>query len=179
MDRLFLAAPLTDAARAALRAAVDASFPNGLPGRATPSANWHLTLRFLGESAPDRADAFVAELASVLDEASFDVAFAGYGAFPRASRAAVLWLGVRAGAEPLGRLAAMAEGAARRAGFPPEERPFSPHLTLARIRPPRDVGPLPAAAPAVTMPVEELVLYRSEPGAGAPRYEAVRSFQLR
>ena len=174
--RLFLAVALTDEARAAIRAAL----PSGVPGRAVPPDSWHLTLRFLGETAPERAARLADELRSADRGARFEIEIGGLGAFPRPSRAAVLWVGIGAGRERLGALAAAVEEAARRAGFPAEERPFSAHLTVSRIRPPQDVTPLLArwTVPPIDMPVDEVVLFRSHLGGGPARYEAVERFPL-
>ena len=174
--RLFLAVTLTDEARAAIRAAL----PSGVPGRAVPPDSWHLTLRFLGETTPERAAPLADELRSADLGSRFEIELGGLGAFPRASRAAVLWVGIGAGRERLEALAATVEQAARRAGFPAEERPFSAHLTVGRIRPPENVTALLPrwTAPPISMPVDEVVLYRSHLGGGPARYEALERFPL-
>jgi RNA 2',3'-cyclic 3'-phosphodiesterase len=180
MDRIFVAVPLTEAAREGIRAGLAAAFPRNLPGRPTPPNNWHLTLRFLGDAAPEAQAALVAELACVGSLPRFGVTFAALGSFPRPARATVLWVGIRRGLEPLADLAARAEQAAVRAGFPPERRPFEPHLTLSRSRTPLDLRNVLAAAPAlgVEMPVEEVVLFRSILGSGTPRYQRVHTVPL-
>jgi len=77
-------------------------------------------------------------------------------------------------------LAAEVEEAVVDAGLPPEDRPFRAHLSLSRIRPPRDVGRLlESVAPLdVRMAVERIVLYRSHLGRGGARYEEVEEFTL-
>lgn len=180
--RLFLGVEPPEGARRALEAHLrDALGGRTLPGRAVAPANWHLTLRFLGETPPERSAALVRALEEADPGPGFTLGFGGLGAFPRPARAAVLWLGVEDGAAALGALAGVAEAAAQRAGFPLETRPFSPHLTLSRIRPPRDVGSIVERVPAFRgrMPVEEMVLFRSHPGPGGVRYEAVERFPLR
>ena len=175
--RLFLAVPLSEDARAGVRALVS-ELPE-LPGRAVNPENWHLTLRFLGSAAEDEAK----RLTTALENASlgqvFDARLQGLGAFPRASRAAVVWLGVEAGADPLDRLAAQVEAAVQSAGFPPESRPFHAHLTLARLRPKRDIATLiDRHTTTVPLRVDRVVLYRSHLGRGGPRYEALEEFPL-
>jgi len=180
--RLFLGVEPPAGARRALEAHLrEALGGRGLPGRAVAPANWHLTLRFLGETPPERRAALVRALEEADPGPGFTLGFGGLGAFPRPARAAVLWLGVEEGTSALGALAGVAEAAAQRAGFPAETRPFSPHLTLSRIRPPRDVGSIVERVPAFLgrIPVEEMVLYRSHPGPGGVRYEAVGRFPLR
>ncbi|CAN5354201.1 RNA 2',3'-cyclic phosphodiesterase [soil metagenome] len=154
--------------------------PADLPGKRVPAENWHLTLRFLGDTPPALRDGLVAELESTTLGEPFAVRFGGLGAFPHPRRARVLWLGVAAGAAGLRALAAATEEAAQRAGFPAADKPFSPHLTLSRIRPPRSVAALlEGAGPLdVGMEVDEVVLYRSHLGKGPARYEAVARFAL-
>lgn len=98
-------------------------------------ANLHLTLKFLGSARPGR----LARLAeSVAHKAAkmepFEVELAGLGCFPSPRRPRVIWIGVGQGAEPLCVLADKVEGAAAKAGFDREARPFSGHLTLGRVR---------------------------------------------
>src|SRR5690606_30936563 len=130
--------------------------------------SWHLTLRFLGDTPAALLDRQREEVPRAPLGSPFSLRFGGYGAFPRAGRATVLWLGVEEGAEPLRALAGAVEAAARRAGFPPEGRPFRPHLTLSRIRTPEDASSLLAALPPFPreMPVDGVVLFRSHLGRG-------------
>ena len=109
--------------------------------RLLPSVRWgkpdtvHLTLRFIGDTDESRVgDAADALARAAAGCAPFDFTLRGVGAFPDARRPRVLWIGVE---EPGGSLAALADRLNARlsaAGFPPEERPFSPHITIGRIR---------------------------------------------
>lgn len=179
-DRLFLGVPLAAEARAALSAQIGELLPPELPVRPVPPANWHLTLRFLGATAPELLADLRVELSSAELGNAFPITFGGLGTFPRASRARALWIGISAGLEPLQQLAGAVERCARSAGFEPDERPFSPHLTLARLREPTDLSQLVATAipPTVSQTVAEIVLFRSHLGAGPPRYEPVDRFSL-
>jgi len=180
LSRLFVAVPLPDDTRHALAASVREAAPGGLPGRPVAPPNWHVTLRFLGDVGAVAAD----RVAASLDECdlgdTFGLTWGGLGAFPRPQRAAVLWVGADRGAAGLAGLAATVEEAVGAAGLPPEDRPFRPHLTLSRIRPPRDVNLLLESTPrfAVQMEVERVVLYRSHLGRGGARYEEMEGFSL-
>lgn len=177
MDRLFLGVAVPDEVRRDLRAWLEAL---EVPGRVVPPENWHLTLRFLGDTPREAAERLTAALGAVRLGGRFDVALDGLGAFPRAARATVLWLGVGEGAGALRSLAARVEEAIRPAGFEPEPRPFTPHLTLSRIQPPRDVRPTVEDASPFEgrMPVEAVVLFRSHLGRGPARYEELARFPL-
>lgn len=179
--RLFLGLPLPPALRDALEAHLGRVFGGGVPGKPVPPANWHLTLRFLGQTSAEQHRRLADALRGAALGPAFELAFGGLGAFPRPARATVLWVGVREGADAVKALAARMEAAARAAGFAPEEKPFSPHLTLSRLRDPADLrGAITAAPPfGERMRVEEVVLFRSHLGGGPPRYEAVERFELR
>ena len=178
--RLFLAIPLTDEARHAIVHHLKSHLSHPLPGRPVRPELWHLTLRFLGEVDEPGGDRIVREVDAVERGPRFSVRWGALGAFPRARRANVLWLGVEEGEAEAQRLAAVVEEAVEAAGFPPEDRPFRCHLTLSRIRPDQDVTPVLEAVPPlrVAMPVDRVVLYRSHLGPGGPRYEEVESFPL-
>jgi 2'-5' RNA ligase len=128
MLRLFVALSLPEALRLRL-----APLGGGVPGaRWTSPENLHLTLRFIGEVENGVADDLDAALAGVSAPA-FDLTLSGVGHFGKAAAARILW----AGAEPndaLNHLQAKIETAVMHAGLPAEQRRFSPHVTLARLK---------------------------------------------
>jgi 2'-5' RNA ligase len=178
--RLFVAVPLTEQARSDIAHLVGRAAPRGLPGRPAHPDKWHLTLRFLGDVGAVSRDRVLAELDATDPGPPFRVRWGGLGAFPNPRRATVLWVGLEEGAAQLAALAAVVEEAVEAAGFPPEDRPFRPHLTLSRIRPHQDVTALLDGCPSlgVAMPVDRVVLYRSHLGRGGARYEAIEEFPL-
>ncbi len=104
----------------------------GIPGaRWVPDENLHLTLRFIGEVAPDQAEEIDLSLAS-LRGGSLTLTFAGVGTFAKAGRETQLWVGVERN-PALNHLHGKIEIALQRAGLPPERRRFIPHVTLARL----------------------------------------------
>lgn len=174
-ERLFVAVPLTEQARQEIVARLPI-----LPGRLVPPQNWHFTLRFLGDTAPPLRDALIAELRKTRFGSEFSIYFGGLGAFPRAKRARIVWLGVDEGAQRLIDVAEKVESTVRRAGFAAEERLFKPHLTLSRIAPTRSVADVLTGHPPlqVRMPVTEVVLVRSQLGKGPAQYQAIERFRL-
>ncbi|HET7310238.1 MAG TPA: RNA 2',3'-cyclic phosphodiesterase [Mycobacteriales bacterium] len=104
--------------------------------RWVPPEQWHLTLVFCGEVA----ERHVGELTERLGRAAartapFDLRLVGAGTFPKqAARARVFWTGLGGDVTSLSRLAERCAAAARRTGIDVEERPYRPHLTLARAR---------------------------------------------
>src|SRR5688572_15398164 len=99
--RLFVGIPIADELRGALERHLAATVGGRLPGRAVPPANWHLTLRFLGSTDAERHRRIVDELARVAAPPPVDLTLSALGAFPRAGRAKVLWIGVGEGADEL------------------------------------------------------------------------------
>jgi RNA 2',3'-cyclic 3'-phosphodiesterase len=102
------------------------------------------------------------------------------GAFPNPRRATVIWLGVTRGEDRLTELADLCEEAAQSAGFPPEDRPFHPHLTLSRVRPAEKVVDLLASEPPppIRTTVDRVTLFRSHLGRGGAVYEPIEEFPL-
>jgi RNA 2',3'-cyclic 3'-phosphodiesterase len=171
--RAFLAVSLSNEARACAAQAIETLAPAVPAGvRWVPPENMHLTLKFLGDIPEDRVDALVAranaKLASVLP---FELSLAGFGAFPNAREARVLWLGIAQGSAALAKLARKLDGAARVAGAERERRPFSAHLTLGRLREPARVEIERLSAPtAPPWTVSEVLLYESRLAPDGARY---------
>ena len=133
--------------------------------RWTRSEQRHLTLQFLGPVADAEALAgAVAE--SVRSVAPFTLSLGGAGAFPNSRRASVLWIGVHDGAEQLEALAAQVTRATETLGYETEDRPYRPHVTLARAGRTRDLREMVAAVdahdPSLTWTVDEIVLFDSD-----------------
>lgn len=110
-------------------------FLEGVQGFA-PDARWvrseslHVTLKFIGEQSQEGVEAITESLGRIKSD-QIEIHFAGYGFFPTANTARVFWIGI----EAVARLAALAEridAATTKLGIPREDRPYSPHLTLAR-----------------------------------------------
>ncbi len=95
----------------------------------------HLTLRFLGEITQDQKAAFAGTLSGLCADASpIQLAVEGIGAFPNVRKPAVVWAGIRQVAGDLAGFQQRIEQAARDIGLAPDNKPFHPHVTLARIR---------------------------------------------
>jgi 2'-5' RNA ligase len=143
----------------------------------------HLTLRFLGDADPASLARLNDGLRSIAGACRAIEARAGtVGAFPGRGRPRVLWLGLSSDGA-VERLAEAVELAARGAGFPAENRPFVPHLTLGRVRSPRGVGRAVAALRRWEVDgrprrIGSLVLYRSRLGPGGARHEPLSTYLL-
>jgi 2'-5' RNA ligase len=151
-----------------------------IPGRRVPPSNWHITLRFLGFIDETVFERFLNGLGDMETQGAFRVGLSGLGAFPNPRRAAVVWAGIGRGVDALTHLAEMTEEAAGRAGVAPEERPFHPHLTLSRVRPPEDVTDLMTSqGPLLDWVCDRVIVYESKHGKGGAVYEPLETFLLR
>jgi 2''-5'' RNA ligase len=101
--------------------------------------NIHLTLKFLGEITEEKC----ANVVSILDEVGmgtkpFNISIKDIGAFPTMDHPRVIWAGLGDGAAESKILAKKIDEALSKAGFPEETRPFAPHLTIGRVRSPKN-----------------------------------------
>ena len=133
--RLFVAITPPRAVLLEVRTAVAALKRGNTPGvnallRWTRPETWHITVAFYGEVPEDKAEDLAERLGRVAARTTpMELSLAGAGRFgPRA-----LWFGVQGQCDRLGRLAEAAGAAARRCHIRMEDRPYRPHLTLARV----------------------------------------------
>jgi 2'-5' RNA ligase len=134
--RLFVAITPPRSVLLEVRAAVDTVIrtSNGVGSnshlRWTRPDTWHITLAFYGEVGEDKLTDLTERLGRVAARTTpMELSLAGAGRFgPR-----VVWFGVQGQCDRLGRLAEAAGSAARRSHIRVEERPYRPHLTLARV----------------------------------------------
>ncbi len=134
--RLFVAVALPPPAKAAVTRLINGLRSARVAGvRVVAPEAVHITLKFLGNVEAPR----VGKLTDALDAVGpsvppFTVEISGIGGFPNLLTPRVLWTGVTAGAEDLASLSRAVDAACTPVGFAPERRPFSPHVTIARLR---------------------------------------------
>lgn len=179
--RLFVAVELPEQVRGHLEAGTEAMRAAMDGWRWTPTAQWHLTLAFLGEVSEDRLDELGRRMGlAARRHRPFTLELSGLGAFGSPRRARILWVGVGGDRDALTRLADSVSAGARRAKIPLEARRYRPHMTLGRCRTPVDVrerleSEMAYAGPPWT--VGEFVLVRSHLGR-VVRHEILRRFPL-
>src|ERR1700680_2322918 len=177
-------------------------FLEGVEGFA-PEARWvrpeslHITLKFIGEQTPERMEAITERLRRV-EGSALEIRAGGYGFFPTAKAPRVFWIGIHAG-PPLAELAAGIDVATAALVIPREDRPYSPHLTLARAGAGRRLSSAkerkadgPNAVFAVlekrlaaigeldfgTMTANEFILYQSQLSPAGSKYTKLERFAL-
>jgi 2'-5' RNA ligase len=153
-----------------------------VPGaRWTGVDNQHVTLNFLGWVPEDLLGDVTAAVDAVASRhAPARLSIGDLGAFPRERRARVLWAGI---VDPEGLLPALAADLGdglRSVGYEPEDRPYTAHLTLARLKTPRSLDGLlkplrPRPEPFVA---DRVTLFRSRLSPSGARYEVVHEAYL-
>lgn len=143
-------------------------------------AQMHLTLAFFGEVTPEFVEKVKGQLAGVAPQFKpIACRLSGCGAFPSPGRARVLWAGMSEGRDRLVLLHRAVNDALRPVGFEPESRPFSPHLTLGRLREPGDarfIGGFPFESREFS--IDRLILFRSVLRPEGPEYSRLAEFAL-
>lgn len=96
----------------------------------------HVTVRFIGEASDSQARKIATSLSPILPLDPFEAIFTGIGAFPPHGPPRVLWAGIGAGVESFVALEREVTARLDTCGIPSEERPYRPHVTIARVREP-------------------------------------------
>ena len=151
----------------------------------TAPKNLHITLNFLGDILPERVAVVERSMRAVASGIGpFSLVAEGGGAFPGTRNPRVLWVGFFEPLELVRQLQQNMENALSGDGFPREDRPFHPHITVGRTR-----GALPPAWGARfvqalsgkrfgVVPVSSFTLYESRLGPGGPAYTPLCDFRL-
>lgn len=185
MLRLFVALDLGPAVSAGVARAIASA------RLAAPQAKWvvpdgaHLTLAFLGAVEEAHVPAITAALAqATAGRGPLALSVGGAGTFGKAAYPRVVWLGVTGEVRALASLQRAVAAALAPLGFPQEDRPFHPHLTLARAREIRGDRSLARAAERLATfeaglaRVDRLSLMQSHLGRGGAHYEEVAAVPL-
>jgi 2'-5' RNA ligase len=184
--RVFCAIDLPAVARTRLVAHID-HLRRALPAA---QASWnrhenlHLTLKFLGEIERSRlTNLSNAAAGAVADLRPFQITIEETGVFPKHGAPRVLWIGVKDELGKMAELQACLENECAKQGFAREERPFHPHLTLARLRKPQGARELALAHQElhferIEVVVSQLLVIRSELSSTGSRYTVISRHQL-
>lgn len=181
--RLFTAIDLPGEIAATLARLIDRLRPSARLNWSA-AANLHITTKFIGQWPDHDLDRLTEALKSLAPREPIPIAMRGVGFFPNPHSPRLFWAAVHAGPE-LAALARDIDAALARIGVPAETRPFSPHLTLARIKAPAPLQPLREAI--ATLPSTEFgaftpdrfYLYRSELKPAGSVYTKLSDFPFR
>jgi 2'-5' RNA ligase len=155
MTRTFIAIELNDDVRLALERQISVLAP-ALPGiRWVDPAGMHLTLAFLGELSDSALEeAIAATESSAMRAHPFRLRVSGLGTFGPSNTPRVIWAGVGGDLDALRSTQVDLARELQAHYFPPEDRPFSPHLTLARIKQPLNPGAVNRLSMLIRQPVD-------------------------
>ncbi len=153
--------------------------------RWTPASNIHATLHFLGEVDPLRLGGLRTALGPAVTISPFEVELGGANVFPPSGAPRVVWLDVTRGTAEITAVHAEISRRLTGQGFALEARPFSPHLTIARV-PDRERAHVKALrerlqtaeTTAIAWTANWVTLFRSDLSASVPRYEALHETAL-
>ena len=150
--------------------------------------NLHLTLKFLGDVAPEALEQLNGALkVEIINQRSFNMSVAGLGMFPNPQRPRIIWIGLEA-PSALATLQHSVDSVATRMGYTPEERPFSAHLTIGRVGQSvtqADRMKISAAIKTMTIGnlgmfhVEAICIFKSDLRPGGPVYTPLYTLPLR
>jgi RNA 2',3'-cyclic 3'-phosphodiesterase len=180
--RLFTAIDLPAAAQLRLERLLSILRPEA-PIKWSPLDNLHITTKFIGEWPEHRLNEIHDALSQLAPCEPFEMSLRDLGWYPNERAPRVLWLGVHAGRD-LTALVEQIETRLEAIGVAREDRPFSPHLTLARIKNP---APLQALRQKIErlqpadlgqFRVAHFTLFRSDPGSNASVYRKLRDYRL-
>jgi RNA 2',3'-cyclic 3'-phosphodiesterase len=181
--RCFLAVKVSP--ETALRRVLKALAGMGRALKAVEPENLHITLKFIAAAPPDAIPEITAVAAKAAGrQIPSELTLTGLGVFPHAQRPNVIWAGLAGPAvQTLTALAAELETSLEPLGFAREDRPFAPHLTLARVkaRPPQELHQLLSREATTifgTAPVKEIEFIRSELGPAGSRYTLLERLPL-
>jgi 2'-5' RNA ligase len=133
--RLFIAIEIPDGTKQEMAKAQEQLRRSGADAGWTRPEGTHLTLKFLGEVPEAQVEEVKMALAKTVEgKGGFRLEVAGVGVFPNARNPRVAWIGVSGDLGKLAALQASVEDAMTEIGFEREERDFTPHLTLGRIK---------------------------------------------
>jgi 2'-5' RNA ligase len=182
--RLFVAVELDETVRGAAERAADDLRQRlrrtGLEARWVAPENMHLTLAFIGQVEDAAAQSFVSAVRRPFAISPFALRLGHCGAFPPSGPPRVIWIGLAEGSEGLLALQTDVVRRLEPLGFEPEGRPFSAHLTIARIKDvpragARDARAIVTAASVADASciVNRVTLFRSHLSPKGSRYEAL------
>lgn len=181
--RLFVALDLSAEVHERVAGLIRRLAPAGREWKWVNPAGLHLTLKFIGHQPEEGLEEIAAALAAVPVAGPIPIAFRELGFFPNERRPRVFWVGVE-GPDELSRLASEIDRALVPLGVEAETRPFSPHLTLARLKEPRPAPGLLEELARLesrefgSLTAGEFVLYQSLLSPQGASYTPLRRFAL-
>jgi 2'-5' RNA ligase len=147
--------------------------------------NIHITLKFLEETPVDKINAVERIMDGIAEgHPTFHIDISGLGAFPNKLQPRILWVGISKRAGMIETMASELDTKLQALGFPPEEHPFSPHITLGRVKGDKLTDHSLALLNSITTPsglsqkIERIALVRSTLTPKGPEYDVLKYASL-
>ena len=184
--RLFIAIPLPEPVKRELARVQSTLTHANSHVRGVGLAGLHLTVKFFGDTPAERAAEIghAMKLTAATVEKKIHLTCEGIGAFPNVEKPRVVWAGLHGETAILERMVQRLELAMETIGFAREERPFHPHVTIGRMKFPKQLGSLHKAMHQLEgrsfgeFDAEALILYRSDLLPSGAQYTAIERTPL-
>jgi RNA 2',3'-cyclic 3'-phosphodiesterase len=186
VKRLFIALPVDSEMKHRLNKLTSALETRDTHVKWVEEENFHLTLKFLGETRQEKIEEIRKALSELLkDTAGFEIYLKNLTAFPGMTNPKVICVDIISGTEKLARIADSIENSLEKLGFPRENRKFRPHLTLGRLKSPDNCEKLKDKIEKFRefdggkIQVNEICLMQSNLTRKGPIYTTVEKFVLK
>jgi 2'-5' RNA ligase len=184
--RAFIAIELTEEIKDKLKNIQNELKGSGADVKWVEPENIHLTLKFLGDIDEKKIEDIKRILEKISEKHSrFSIELSGIGAFPKISDPRVIWIGVEKGKEELSKIFLELEEQLCRLGFKREERGFSAHITIGRLRSPlnrprliEEIKKIDSFSP-LSLSVNRISLFKSTLTPKGPIYEIIYQVNLK
>jgi 2'-5' RNA ligase len=149
------------------------------------SRNIHLTLRFLGHVRPKIMKKIIEGFSDFFKgQSSFDAELTHVGAFPRVEWPRIIWVGIEKNAQSIIDLAQQLENHLCKFGLKKESKVFAPHLTIGRVRSPKNITALSEALKnyslsPIPQKISKITLFKSTLTSQGPIYEKLQTIDLK
>lgn len=165
MGRYFIGVPLPNEIKKKLKVQSWPGLSRYKDEKLVPQTNWHITLAFIGDAEEEKIEELKSLLKVFTWTSPFKISVRNFGAFPSLDEARVLWMGCEKGQERITELALKVRRQLDDLGISYDPKPFIPHITLARLRSPKNLSRLSQNGKMkqeVSFEVNEMILYDSE-----------------
>ncbi len=184
MPRSFIAVESNDQVRNSLSQVQSRLEQTGADLKTVKPENVHMTLRFLGDVSESRLDLIKDVVSEAMTVSPFEASVEGMGVFPKPSFIRVIWAGVGKGTEELEILRENVDQKLSEIDFPPEDKDFTPHFTISRVKSGKAKDKLNSVIDDNsnkkwgTIKVDEVELKKSELTPEGPIYTTLETFHL-
>jgi len=184
--RAFIAIPLEPKIQHAIECVQDHLKKTNSDVKWVTPKNIHITLKFLGDVDTEQINSVKQTLANLFQNTrSFKVELSRLGAFPNIDRPRTLWVGLKDSKQRLSRIAVSLEKALGKIGFQGDQKSFSPHITIGRIRSSKNISALSKSmsnyqiSENCTQNISKIILFQSNLCPDGPIYKSLYQIKLK